>query len=110
MCKGEGEVAFFSAKRWDHRYRADLIESATPCRDTQVVGPCRDSNLLRLTVLDAMSEDYTTAAQHLQCQRITPRRHYRNSCDHQIRKTFDYSKSFLDYYSNNNSNKDMRLV
>ena len=46
---GEGEVAFFSAKRWDRRNRADLIESATPCHDAQVVGPYRDSNPLRLT-------------------------------------------------------------
>ena len=61
----EGEVAFFSAKRWDRRNRADLIESATPCHDAQVVGPYRDSNPLRLTVLPAMSEDYTTAPQHL---------------------------------------------
>ena len=29
---------FFSAKRWDHRNRADLIESATPCHDAQVGG------------------------------------------------------------------------
>ena len=61
---GEGEVAFFSAKRWDRRNRADLIESATPCHDAQVVGPYRDSNPLRLTILAAMSEDYTTAPQH----------------------------------------------
>ena len=54
----EGEVAFFSAKRWDHRNRADLIESATPCHDAQVVGP-------HPTILAAMSEDYTTAPQHL---------------------------------------------
>ena len=27
---GEGEVAFFSAKRWDRRNRTDLIESVTP--------------------------------------------------------------------------------
>ena len=64
--EGEGEVAFFSAKRWDRRNRADLIESATPCHDARVVGPYRDSNPLRLTVLAAMSEDYTTAPQHLQ--------------------------------------------
>ena len=64
--KGEGEVAFFSAKRWDRRNRADLIESATPCHDVQVVGLYRDSNPLRLTILAAMSEDYTTAPQHLQ--------------------------------------------
>ena len=64
--EGEGEVAFFSAKRWDRRNRADLIESATPCHDAQVVGPYRDSNPLRLTILAAMSEDYTTAPQHLQ--------------------------------------------
>ena len=61
----EGEVAFFSAKHWDRRNRADLIESATPCHDALVVGPYRDSNPLRLTVLAAMSEDYTTAPQHL---------------------------------------------
>ena len=64
--EGEGEVAFFSTKRWDRRYRADLIESATPCHDAQVVGLYRDSNPLRLTILAAMSEDYTTAPQHLQ--------------------------------------------
>ena len=52
--EGEGEVAFFSAKRWDRRNRVDLIESATPCHDAQVVGPYRDSNPLRLTVLAAM--------------------------------------------------------
>ena len=63
----EGEVAFFSAKRWDRRNRADLIESATPCHDTQVAGPYRDSNPLRLTILAAMSEDYTTAPQYLHC-------------------------------------------
>ena len=66
--EGEGEVAFFSAKRWDRRNRADLIESATPCHDAQVVGLYRDSNPLRLTILAAMSEDYTTAPQHLQGQ------------------------------------------
>ena len=58
--EGEGEVAFFSAKRWDRRNRADLIESATPCHDA-VVGPYRDSNPLRLTILATMSDDYTTA-------------------------------------------------
>ena len=61
--EGEGEVAFFSAKRLDRRNRADLIESATPCHDAQVVGPYRDSNPLLLTILAAMSEDYTTAPQ-----------------------------------------------
>ena len=65
-CFVEGEVAFFSAKHWDRRNRVDLIESATPCHDAQVVGPYRDSNPLRLTILAAMSEDYTTAPQHLQ--------------------------------------------
>ena len=44
MGLGEGEVVFFSAKRWDRRNRADLIESATPCHDAQVVGLYRDSN------------------------------------------------------------------
>ena len=64
-CEGEGEVAFFSAKRWDRRNRADLIESATPCHDAQVVGLYQGLNPLRLTILTAMSEDYTTAPQHL---------------------------------------------
>ena len=36
--EGEGEVAVFSAKRWDRRNRADLIESATPFHEAQVVG------------------------------------------------------------------------
>ena len=68
--EGEGEVAFFSAKHWDRRNRVDLIESATPRHDAQVVGPYQDSNPLRLTVLAAMSEDYTTAPQHLQGRSI----------------------------------------
>ena len=62
----EGEVAFFSAKPWDRRNRADLIESATPHHDAPVVGSYRVSSPLRLIVLAAMSEDYTTAPQHLQ--------------------------------------------
>ena len=49
--KSEGEVAFFSAKRWDRRNRADLIESTTSCRDAQVVRSYQVSNPLRLTVL-----------------------------------------------------------
>ena len=36
--EGEGEVAGFSAMRWNRRNRADLIESAAPCHDAQVVG------------------------------------------------------------------------
>ena len=48
---GEGEVAFFCAKRWgDRRNRVDLIEFATPCHDAHVVGSYRVSNPLRLTV------------------------------------------------------------
>ena len=66
LTEGEGEVAVFSAKRWDRRNRADLIESATPCHDAQVMGSYRGSNTLRLTVLAPKSEDYTTAPQHLQ--------------------------------------------
>ena len=31
----EGEVAFFKAKQWDQRNRADLIESVTPFHDPQ---------------------------------------------------------------------------
>ena len=65
MHEGEGEVAFFSAKSWDRRNRADLIEPANPCDDAQVAGSCRVSNPLRLTVLPAKSGDYTTALQHL---------------------------------------------
>ena len=61
--KGEGEVAFFGAKHWDCRNRADLIESVTPCHDSEVVGLYRDSNPLHLTILAVMSEDYTTAPQ-----------------------------------------------
>ena len=62
---GEGEVAFFSAKRWDRRNRADLIVSATPCHDAHMVGSYRVSSPLHLTMLAAMSEDYTTAPQLL---------------------------------------------
>ena len=63
---GEGEVAVFSANRCDRRHRADLIESATPCHEAQVVGSYRVSNPLHLTVLAAKSEDYTAAPLHLQ--------------------------------------------
>ena len=41
--------------------RADLIESATPCHDAQMVGRYRVSNPVLLTVLAAESEDYTSA-------------------------------------------------
>ena len=61
----EGEVAVFSAKRWDRRSSKALIESATLCHDAQVAGPYWVSNPLRLTVLTAKSEDYKTAPQHL---------------------------------------------
>ena len=36
--EGEGEVAFFGAKRWGRRNKIDLIESAAPYHDAQVVG------------------------------------------------------------------------
>ena len=67
--EGEDEVAFFSAKRWDRRNRAALIGSAMPCHNAQVLGLYRDSYPLRLTILAAMSEDYTTAPQHPQTGR-----------------------------------------
>ena len=54
---GEGEVAFFSAKRWDRRNIADLIEPATICHDAHVMGSYWVSNPLRLVVLAAKSED-----------------------------------------------------
>ena len=38
LSDGEGEVAFFSAKRWDRKSREDVIESVTPCRDAQKGG------------------------------------------------------------------------
>ena len=60
---GEGEIAFFSVKRWDRRNRAGLVESATPCH--QVVGSYRVSNPLHLIVLAVKSQDYTTAPEHL---------------------------------------------
>ena len=61
--EGEGEVAFFSTKRWDRRSREDLIESTTPCHDAQMVGLYLGSNPVRLTVLATKSEDYTTTPQ-----------------------------------------------
>ena len=70
--EGEGEVAFFSAKRWDRRNRADLMEPASPCHDPQVRGSYRVSNPLRLTVPAAKSEDYTTALQRLQFLAVIP--------------------------------------
>ena len=41
LLEGEGEVAFFSTKRWDRRNRADVIESTTPCHGAPVVGSYR---------------------------------------------------------------------
>ena len=63
--KGEVEVAVFSAS-WDRRNSEVLIESASPCHEAPMVGPYQVSNPLRLTVLTAKSEDYTTAPPHLQ--------------------------------------------
>ena len=63
---GEREVVVFSAKRWNRRNRADLIESASPCDDAQLMGSYRGSSPLHLTTLTSLSEDNTTAPQHLQ--------------------------------------------
>ena len=63
--EGEGEVAVFSAKRWDCRSSSALIESATPCHDAQVVGSFQVLNQLRLHFLASESEAYTTAPQQL---------------------------------------------
>ena len=63
--EGEGGVAFFSAKYWDHRSREDRIESATPCHDTQVLGFFLGSSSVDPTVLAAKSEDCNTAPQYL---------------------------------------------
>ena len=55
----------FITKHWDLRNRANLIVSATPCNDAQMVGRYRASSQRRLTtVLTSKSEDYTTAPQH----------------------------------------------
>ena len=67
----EGEGPTFRAKRWDGGNRADLIESVTPCHDTQAVRPYQDLNQLRLTILAAILEDYTTAPQHLDVTWLT---------------------------------------
>ena len=61
----EGEVAVFSAKRWDPKSSQALIESAIPCPDAQIVGPYWVSNPLHLTVLAVRLEDYTTVLQYL---------------------------------------------
>ena len=64
--ESEGEVTFFSAKRWDRRNRADLSESATPCHDTQAVESYQVSNPLHLSVLPSKLEHCTTAPHLLQ--------------------------------------------
>ena len=58
---GEGEVAVFSAKPWDRRDRADLIECATPCHDAQLMGSYLVSHPFRLTVPASKPEDCTIA-------------------------------------------------
>ena len=50
------KLRFQRQSRWDRRNRLNLIESATPCHDAQVVGSYRVSNPLRLIVLAAMSD------------------------------------------------------
>ena len=55
-CDSEGAVAVFGTKHRERRNRPNLIESATPCDDAQVVGPYYISNALRLTVLATKSE------------------------------------------------------
>ena len=71
--EGEGEVAFFSAKRWDRRNRADLIESATPCHHAQVVGPELQKvvdlppNLKFMLSTFLMSTQYTIPGKQLHC-------------------------------------------
>ena len=56
-----GRVAVFSAKHWDRRNKASLIESTTPRHDAQVVGSRRGSNQIHLIVLTSKSEDDTIA-------------------------------------------------
>ena len=63
---GEGEVAVFSARRWDRRNRADLVKSTTPCHGAQVGRSYWALSPLRLTVLASKPEDYNTAPEHLQ--------------------------------------------
>ena len=49
FCKNKGvlmgnsraQATMLHAKRWDRRNRADLVESATPCHDAEVVRSCR---------------------------------------------------------------------
>ena len=76
--EGEGEVAVFSAKRWDRRSSLALIESGTPCHDARVMRPYCVSNPRRLTVLAAKLEDYTTAPQHLPANLVIGR--FGNTC------------------------------
>ena len=56
----------FQRQALDRKRRANLIESATPCHNTQAVGLYRVSNPVCLTVLVAKSADNNiTVLQHL---------------------------------------------
>ena len=55
---GEGEVVFLQQS-------AGMTKSVPPSHDAQVVEPYLGSNPSRLTVLAVISEDHTTAPQHL---------------------------------------------
>lgn len=59
MNESDGEVVVFGAKRWDHRSREELTESAIPCHDPHVGGDFTCSNLYALTVLVAKSQRIT---------------------------------------------------
>ena len=59
----EGEVAVFSAKCRDGRSIEDLPESATPSLDAHAEELYLKANPVRLTLLAAKSDYYTTASQ-----------------------------------------------
>ena len=63
MASTEGEVAVSAPSTGITEVAKALIESATPCHDTQVVGSYQVSS--HVIVLASKSEDYTTAPQHL---------------------------------------------
>ena len=67
--KSESEVVAFSAKCWDRRIRADIIEPMTPWHHAQVVEPCGVANLLCLIIVTSKSKDYIAAPQYLQRER-----------------------------------------
>ena len=80
----------------------------TSCHDAQVVGSYQVSNPLRLTVLAAKSEDYTTAPQNLQTIETKCSVHW--TCENSISESDICIKFMLQWQVNHRPDLDMEFL